>query len=82
MTAPVAVPMPTHRCRKVLNIGEGEYLGGGGGGKGRGKLFVGGQLIEEPPSRLHSVPNNYISHIKTDNIAKTRAPHAVANARL
>ena len=41
---------------------------------GGGKLFASRLLIEEPYPlfRLLSVPNYYISHIKTDNLAKLR----------
>ena len=62
-----------HRRRKVLNI---ERRGGGGarfkilGGQGVAKLFAGCKLIGAPLSQ--SVPNYYISHWKTDDIAKLR----------
>ena len=56
------VHLYSHRRRKVLNIGEG------------GKLFAGCLLIKEPYPlfRLLSVPNKYISHIKTVKLAKLR----------
>ena len=61
-------------------------FGGGGGGGGGGQTFrwllTNRRASPAPPpppptpapasSRLQSVPNNYISHIKTDNIAKLR----------
>ena len=61
-------PNSDHRHRKVLNMVGGKFQNIGGEGVGEG--VAGCKLIGAPAPQ--SVPDNYISHIKTDNIAKSR----------
>ena len=54
--------------------GKGENIGGGGGARGNQtfRWMLTDRRAPPTTSRLQSVPNNDISHNKTDHIAKLR----------